>query len=99
MYIGFTSFKDHIRSEALAAALTASVGTTALAGDLPGNGVAVKPIVQSGVTEELFQADLVSMVLEQLGYKVDEPIVAQMQAAFVAVANGDATYYAAFWDP
>jgi glycine betaine/proline transport system substrate-binding protein len=99
MYIGFTSFKDHIYSAALAAALTASVGTTALAGDVPGNGVTVKPITQSGLTEELFQADLVAMGLEQLGYKVEEPIVAQMQAAFVAVANGDATYYAAFWDP
>jgi glycine betaine/proline transport system substrate-binding protein len=39
------------------------------------------------------------MGLQELGYKVEEPVVAQMQAAFVAVASGDATYYAAFWDP
>ena len=58
----------------------------------------VKPIYQ-GVTEELFQTYLVGMGLEELGYEVEDPTVAQMQASFVAVANGDATYYPALWWP
>ncbi len=66
---------------------------------LPGAGKTVIPASQSNDPEELFQTDLVGMGLQDLGYKVEQPVVAQMQAAFVAVANGDATYYAAFWDP
>ena len=58
----------------------------------------VKPIYQ-GITEELFQTYLVGMGLEELGYEVEEPTVAQMQASFVAVANGDASYYTALWWP
>jgi glycine betaine/proline transport system substrate-binding protein len=83
----------------LAVAMSASTTVGAIADDLPGKGVTVKPITQQGLTEELFQTYLVGMGLEELGYKVEEPVVAAMQAAFVAVANGDATYYAAFWDP
>ncbi len=58
----------------------------------------VKPIYQ-GISEELFQAYLVGMGLEELGYEVEEPAVAQMQASFVAVANGDASYYPMLWWP
>ncbi|MCE2521278.1 MAG: glycine betaine/L-proline ABC transporter substrate-binding protein ProX [Alphaproteobacteria bacterium] len=58
----------------------------------------VKPIYQ-GVSEELFQTYIVGMGLEELGYEVDEPTVAQMQASFVAVVNGDASFYPAFWWP
>lgn len=58
----------------------------------------VKPIYQ-GVSEELFQTYIAGMGLEELGYEVEEPTVAQMQASFVAVANGDATYYPALWWP
>jgi glycine betaine/proline transport system substrate-binding protein len=94
-----SSFKDYIRSALLAGAFVASAAPGTLADELPGKGATVKPIIQSGLTEELFQSYLVGMGLEQLGYKVEEPVVAQMQAAFVAVANGDATYYAAFWNP
>ena len=91
--------KNCISSALLAGVLLGSSSAGALADDLPGKGQTVKPIIQSGLTEELFQSYLVGMGLEQLGYTVEEPIVAQMQAAFVAVANGDATYYAAFWNP
>ena len=59
---------------------------------------AVKPIYQ-GISEELFQTYMVGMGLEELGYEVEEPTVAQMQASFVVVANGDATYYPALWWP
>jgi glycine betaine/proline transport system substrate-binding protein len=93
------ALRERFGFAALAVSLVLSATTGALADDLPGKGIMVKPIVQQGLTEELFQTDLVGMGLEQLGYKVEEPVVAAMQAAFVAVSNGDATYYAAFWDP
>ena len=99
MRIDFSFLKDHVGSAVLAGAMTALIATGAMADDLPGKGTTVKPITQQGLTEEVFQADLVGMGLEQLGYQVEEPVVAAMQAAFVAVANGDVTYYAAFWDP
>lgn len=58
----------------------------------------VKPIYQ-GISEELFQTYIVGMGLEELGYEVEEPAIAQMQASFVAVVNGDATYYPVLWWP
>lgn len=58
----------------------------------------VMPIYQ-GVSEELFQTYIAGMGLEELGYEVEEPTVAQMQASFVAVASGDASYYPALWWP
>ena len=34
--------------------------------------------IYQGVTEELFQTYIVGLGLEELGYDVDEPIIAQM---------------------
>src|SRR5262245_50058442 len=96
---GPNGLKDWLALWVLAVALMAWTNVGAVADDLPGKGVTVKPIVQQGITEELFQTYLVGMGLEELGYKVEAPAVAAMQAAFVAVAGGDATYYAAFWNP
>ena len=93
------SFRQRFGAAILALALSASGSLGAAAAELPGEGVKVTPVIQTGLTEELFQAYLVGMGLEELGYEVEEPVVAAMQAAFVAVANGDATYYAAFWNP
>lgn len=78
-----------------------STGTysSALAEDLPGAGAKVIPASQSGNPEELFQVYIAGMGLSDLGYDVQEPLIAQMQSAFVAVSNGDATYYSSFWDP
>ncbi|MEZ2127838.1 MULTISPECIES: glycine betaine/L-proline ABC transporter substrate-binding protein ProX [unclassified Sinorhizobium] len=53
----------------------------------------------SGITEELFQTYVVSQGLTELGYDVAEPTQIQIQLAHVAVANGDATFYAAHWEP
>lgn len=53
----------------------------------------------SGITEELFQTYVVSDGLKELGYDVGEPTQLQVQLAHVAVANGDATFYAAHWEP
>jgi glycine betaine/proline transport system substrate-binding protein len=99
MNAGLGMFRKQLGAAALALALAASATGGATAGELPGEGVSVQPVLQQGLTEELFQTYLVGTGLEELGYEVEEPILAQMQAAFVAVANGDATYYAAFWWP
>jgi len=99
MRIDFSLVKGTIGPAVFAGALIASAAVGVRADDLPGKGITVTPTVQQGLTEEQFQADLVGMGLEQLGYTVQSPVTASMQAEFVAVANGDATYYAAFWDP
>ena len=65
---------------------------------LAGAADKVRPIYQ-GISEELFQAYVVGMGLEELGYEVEDPTVAQMQASFVAVVNGDADYYPMLWWP
>jgi glycine betaine/proline transport system substrate-binding protein len=84
---------------ALSALPFLSVSVTHAAETLPGAGKSVTPAIQSGDPQTTFQTYLVDMGMQDLGYKVEEPVVAQMQAAFVAVANGDATYFSAFWDP
>ena len=66
---------------------------------LPGAGKSVTPTIQAGDPQTTFQTYLVDMGMQDLGYKVEEPVIAQMQAAMVAVANGDATYFAGYWDP
>ncbi|MER8460147.1 glycine betaine/L-proline ABC transporter substrate-binding protein ProX [Mesorhizobium sp. M1300] len=77
---------------------SAAAVTGAVADDLPGKGVTVQPADQNYVNE-WFQGDLVSLGLEDLGYDVKDSASMQMQAAFVSVANGDATYYPAYWNP
>src|SRR5215468_9511672 len=66
---------------------------------LPGEGKTVIPSAQANDPQEMFQTYLVGMGLQELGYKVQEPLVAQIQPALLAVGSGDATYYAAFWEP
>lgn len=91
--------KSHAFAIALLVAPLAGGPAAHAADAAPGAGKTVIPAAQSNDPEEMFQTFLVGMGLQDLGYKVQEPIVAQMQAAFVAVASGDATYYPAFWDP
>lgn len=55
--------------------------------------------IYQGISEELFQTYIVGMGLEALGYDVGEPAIAQMQASFLSVSNGDASYYPVFWWP
>lgn len=86
-----TRIKPRIAS-ALSLSL-ALVAGPALAADKEANAI------YQGVTEELFQTYIVGMGLEALGYDVGEPAIAQMQASFLAVSNGDASYYTAFWWP
>ncbi|WP_245492328.1 MULTISPECIES: glycine betaine/L-proline ABC transporter substrate-binding protein ProX [unclassified Mesorhizobium] len=52
-----------------------------------------------GVSEELMQTLIVGEGLRQLGYDVADPVQLQIELAYVALAKGDVTYYAAFADP
>ncbi|WP_111876239.1 glycine betaine/L-proline ABC transporter substrate-binding protein ProX [Paracidovorax anthurii] len=89
---------------AAGAALCALAGLLALAGpaaraqDLPGKGVKVQPL-QSSNAEEAFQTLLVSRGLQKLGYDVQPIKEIEYATAHVAIANGDATFMAAHWDP
>ncbi|GLR45306.1 glycine betaine ABC transporter substrate-binding protein [Mesorhizobium amorphae] len=91
------------RFRGFTAALTV-LGTLALsegyasAEDLPGKGVTVKPLV-NGIAEEMFEAYIVKIGLEDLGYTVQEPSSAQIPLAHLAVASGDADYYTPHWYP
>jgi len=79
--------------------LAATAGTLpALAQDLPGKGIVVKP-VQSSIAEERFQTLLVGRALQKLGYEVRPISEVEYATAHVALANGDATYLASHWDP
>ncbi len=58
----------------------------------------VKP-TWNGITEELFQTFLVMEGLRELGFEVEEPAQLQIPIAHMAIANGDATFYASHWKP
>ncbi|MBB4265715.1 glycine betaine/L-proline ABC transporter substrate-binding protein ProX [Roseospira visakhapatnamensis] len=83
----------------LAAGLIAIItATPALASDRPGAGVTVIPL-KSSIAEETFQTILVMKALEDLGYTVEPIREVEYAAAFIAIANGDATVMADNWDP
>ncbi|TAL81780.1 MAG: proline/glycine betaine ABC transporter substrate-binding protein ProX [Candidimonas sp.] len=65
---------------------------------LPGNGVVVIP-VQTAQQEEAFQTRIVIQGLKDLGYTVKPTMELEYATATVAVANGDATFFADNWVP
>ncbi|MCU9846658.1 glycine betaine/L-proline ABC transporter substrate-binding protein ProX [Defluviimonas sp. WL0024] len=81
-------------STALALALTAS---PLMANERPGEGVTVRPVVQSYI-EEFFQARVLYRALEDLGYTVAEPQEVTAQTAHLAVGTGDADFYPVHWN-
>jgi len=70
----------------------------ASAADMPGKGITVTPI-KSSIAEETFQTLLVVKALEKLGYEVTDIKEVEYAAALVALANGDATFMADYWNP
>lgn len=76
----------------------ASAAAIAIATVTPLAAQAVKP-ARSNIAEENFQTEIVMEGLRQLGFQVAEPVEMQIQLAHVAVANNDATFYAAHWSP
>ena len=55
----------------IATAFATLVSTSTFAADLPGKGITVQPI-QSTISEESFQTQLVARALEKLGYTVNK---------------------------
>ena len=64
----------------------------------PGKGVSVQP-VWSSIAEEWFQYYIMMQGLEELGYKVKEPLEVEITSAHLAVGSGDADFYAVHWEP
>lgn len=86
------------------AAAAASLALLSLGGNAhatdnqPGKGVQVQPL-KSSIAEETFQTLLVVKALQQLGYTVHPIKEVEYPTAHLAIANGDATFFAAHWNP
>jgi glycine betaine/proline transport system substrate-binding protein len=78
--------------------MSAAASLAAAQNAMPGKGVAVTP-VKSSIQEETFQTRIVGQALKDLGYDVSPIKEVEYATALVALANGDATYMADFWDP
>lgn len=80
---------------------TATDTNTATAGDTtsqPGKGIKVQAL-QSPIAEETFQTIVLNEGLKQLGYEVQPIKQVDYTAAYVSIANGDATYMPVSWFP
>lgn len=82
----------------MTAALAVSLGSSAMAADLPGKGVEVQA-VQSTISEETFQTMIVDKALAELGYTVDPIKEVDYSAGYTAIASGDAQFMTVNWDP
>lgn len=89
---------NHLTKFALATALTATLTLPALAGDMPGKGVAVSPI-KGSPANAWFQHMVVQLGLEALGYEMEDTLEADFPAVHLAVASGDADYTFNHWRP
>ncbi len=81
---------------ALAALLLLS--TNALAVDLPGKGITVRPVEGTNL-EEKFQHQILYRALEALGYTVADPDEVNYQTIHLALGTGDGDFTAVHWDP
>lgn len=83
----------------IATFLFGALGSSARA-ELPGKGVTVQP-VDGGIPEEVFQLEIIVTGLKQLGYKIKPGIVLPQEAGtpHLLVAQGDADFFPAHWDP
>lgn len=93
----FRSSKFAAMSAGAGLALAAGLASTsALA--LPGDGVEVVPMY-GNVDGEIFQHRILMEGLEQLGYDVQDLQGAKYPVVHLAIAQGDATFFASHWDP
>ncbi|MDY7578855.1 glycine betaine/L-proline ABC transporter substrate-binding protein ProX [Herbaspirillum sp. RTI4] len=73
-------------------------GAAMAANTMPGKGIKVSP-VKSSIAEETFQTLLVMHALKDLGYEVEPIKEVEYATAYLALANGDATFLASSWQP
>jgi len=90
-----TALRGVAAATGLAVALMAG---SALAQDMPGEGVEVIPL-KSSIAEETFQTMLVMKALTELGYDVQPIKELEYATAYVAIGNGDGTFLADGWFP
>ena len=89
--------KTIIKAVSSACAVLAFAGT-ALAGDLPGEGVSVTP-GKSQAPEELIRTWVITDGLEELGYTVNDPLEVEWATLHLAIASGDVDFTALHWEP
>ena len=65
---------------------------------MPGEGVTVHPIQTEDASAE-FQAAVVKIGLEALGYGVQRAKYVDIPASYIAISQGDGDYYTQSWDP
>ncbi|WP_333685015.1 glycine betaine/L-proline ABC transporter substrate-binding protein ProX [Pontibaca methylaminivorans] len=87
-------FKKTLISAILAGTMLSGA---AMAQDMPGEGVTVRPVVGL-IAEEYFQSRILFRALEDLGYDVAQPLEAEIQTAHLAVGTGDADFYPIHWE-
>lgn len=97
------AFTRHLRyglaaSALLLLAIWSSPSSASDTATMPGKGVKVQPL-KGTVDEEIFQTQLVSRALEQLGYDVQPLKSLENGPQHVAIARGDATFTATHWMP
>lgn len=78
-------------------ALALALAAPAFAGDKPGEGVTVRPILPVQI-EEHMQHLILFRALEDLGYTIAEPSQAEYQTMHLALGAGDADFAAVSWD-
>ncbi|MCO4786981.1 glycine betaine/L-proline ABC transporter substrate-binding protein ProX [Marinomonas atlantica] len=81
----------------LTAAAVATICSSALANDMPGEGVEVTPIFPS-IAEERFRGEIAMAGLEALGYEVEEPKESEYATMLLALSYGDADFTVHLWD-
>ncbi|WP_170433206.1 glycine betaine/L-proline ABC transporter substrate-binding protein ProX [Ruegeria arenilitoris] len=87
-----------VKSTLAAFAATTILATSAIAaGDKPGEGVTVRPVIQP-IAEEIFQHRILFKALNDLGYDVAEPEEVQAQTLHLALGTGDADFTAVHWN-
>ena len=68
----------------------------AMAQNMPGEGVTVRPVIGL-ISEEYFQSRILFRALEDLGYTVATPLETEIQTAHLSVGTGDADFYPIHW--
>lgn len=66
--------------------------------DLPGKGVMIRSATSDWI-DDRFQAEIINMGLERLGYKTAPLVGAAYPALYTAIANGDLDFAPVFGDP
>jgi glycine betaine/proline transport system substrate-binding protein len=94
-----TILKKLTAGAAIAVTSSMLLAGTAFADNMkPGEGVDVQPL-KSSIAEETFQTEIVMKALEELGYNVGDIKEIEYATGIVAIANGDGTFMADYWDP